>query len=172
MALPFQFPCLQAIRKRNEATVSERNYRVFKETCEICPSAKNAKEKTTPLRKTQEHAKHAKHAKKKSGTIEVHTNMYVSGRTKMSVHCQPRRIFSHLASVTSPNDSAFRCVEVAKLRYLAHYHSWFCRIRNKKGRTRKRRHKTEDAEGLQTPHMRYLERREMMFTWVAKRNTF
>ena len=34
------------------------------------------------------------------------------------------------------------------------------------------RHKTEDAEGLQTPHKRYLERREMMFTWVAKRNTF
>ena len=45
MALPFEFPCLQAIRKRNEATVSERNYKVFKETCEICPSAKNAKEK-------------------------------------------------------------------------------------------------------------------------------
>ena len=84
MALPFEFPCLQAIRKRNEATVSERNYKVFKETCEICPSAKNAKEKTTPLRKTQEHAKHAKHAKKKIGTIDVHTNMYVSGRTKKS----------------------------------------------------------------------------------------
>ena len=45
VALPFQFPCLQAIRKRNDATVSEWNYEVLKETCEICPSAKNAKEK-------------------------------------------------------------------------------------------------------------------------------
>jgi hypothetical protein len=63
VALPFQLPCLQAIRKRNEATVSEWNYEVLKETCEICPSAKNAREKTTPLRKTQEHAKHAKDAK-------------------------------------------------------------------------------------------------------------
>jgi hypothetical protein len=63
VALPFQFPCLQAIRKRNDATVFEWNYEVLKETCEICPSAKNAKEKTTSLRKTQEHAKNAKHAK-------------------------------------------------------------------------------------------------------------
>jgi hypothetical protein len=45
VALPFEFPCLQAIRKRNEATVSEWNYKVLKETCEICLSAKNAEEK-------------------------------------------------------------------------------------------------------------------------------
>ena len=50
-----------------------------------------------------------------------------------------------LASVTYPNDSAFRCVEVTKLRYLAHYHRWFCRIQNKKGKTRKKKGLRRDS---------------------------
>ena len=114
---------------------------------------------------------------KKIGTTEVLTNLYVTGRTKKvgstkQVCSLPTSAHFHSDKIpnirTSPLSLFVLSSEEKTTRDSPEFEASVSTSRH--GDIS--RHKTEDAEGLQTPHMRYLERREMMFTWVAKRNTF